>query len=420
MNLIYKRIFLTILNLPFLAYAQPISEMYEHLNRSTLISHEHIRLLLPGGDSLLKAFAHKVSKLADGRISDLNLVHIGGSHVQGGVLPNTVRNNLVHLHPSFFGDRGLLFPFKLAGTNNPQDFKINFTGSWIGHRTSVNSDFAEFGICGITATTYDPEATFAVQLMPLNGREYSYDRIRIYHPFGPEYMKPVWNGKENLLITWENPSAGFTEFVFEYPISSNQFILRSYLDSAQKFVIQGIQFFLEKPSLVYHAIGVNGATTSSYLRSDAFTKQIRYLRADMVIFGIGINDANVPQGKFDQELFKANYERLMDAFRRGNRTVFFIFLTNTDSYYQRKYPNRNALLAREAVLELAAKHQAGVIDVFQIMGGLGSSRQWKQAGLMTADMIHLTPRGYTLVGHAISAAIIRALAEVTKSELNNL
>lgn len=419
MNPLLKRIFLPFFSLPVLAYAQPISEMYEHLHRSALISHEHIRLLLPGGDSLLIAFADKVSKLADGRISDLNLVHIGGSHVQAGVLTNTIRNNLIHLHPAFFGDKGLLFPYKMAGTNNPQDFKVYFTGSWIGHRSSVSSDFAEFGICGITATTYDPEATFSIQLMPLNGREFFYDRIRIYHPFGPEYMKPVWNGKENLLITWENPTAGFTEFVFENPTNFNHFVLRSYLDSAQKFVIQGIQFFLEKPSLIYHAIGVNGATTSSYTRSEVFFKQIRYLRADLVIFGLGINDANVPPGKFDKDLFKANYERLMNVFRRGNRSVFFIFLTNTDSYYQRKYPNRNALIAREAVMELAKKHQAGVIDVLEIMGGLGSSRQWKQAGLMTSDMIHLTPRGYTLLGHAISAAIINALAEMKKSELNH-
>lgn len=385
--------------------------MYSQLYRSPLIAEDKIRLQMPGGDTMLKIFIQKLEMLSLGKAYKVNVVHIGGSHVQGGTLPNTIRNNLVHLHPGFFGERGLVFPYKMASTNNPSDFKCTFTGEWHGHRSSVSSHYAEFGICGITATTYDPEATFSIQLYPLNGREYFYDRIRIYHPFGPQYMKPAWSGQEDLLITWENPSAGYTEFVLENPTNSNQFSLKSFVDSAQKFVLQGVQFFLDKPSLIYHAIGVNGANTTSYLREPHFARQVRLLRADMVLFGIGINDANVPQGKFDKEQFKANYEKLMEVFRKGNRDVLFVFLTNTDSYFQKKYPNRNALLAREAVYELAAKHQAGVIDVFEIMGGLGSSRRWRNAGLMSADMIHFTPKGYELLGQAISAALINAIAE---------
>ncbi|MFN4298382.1 MAG: GDSL-type esterase/lipase family protein [Thermaurantimonas sp.] len=403
-------LFITSIILPWHVLTQPITEMYSQVQKNSLLDAEKIHLHLPGGDVTFNAFIQKLEKLSLGKVGKINVVHIGGSHVQGGTLPNTIRNNLVHLHPQFFGERGLLFPYKMAGTNNPADFKTTFSGEWHGHRSSVSSHYAEFGICGITATTYDPEATFSIQLYPLNGREYYYDRVRIYHPFGPEYMKPVWTGQEDVVITWENPTIGYTEFVLENATTTNQFALRSYVDSAQKFVLQGIQFFLDKPSLVYHAIGVNGANTSSYLREPEFARQVRLLRADVVIFGIGINDANVPFGKFDKEQFKSNYEKLMDVFGKGNRDVFFVFLTNTDSYYQKKHPNKNALLAREAVFELALKHKAGVIDVFEIMGGLGSSTRWRQSGMMSADLVHFTPKGYELLGHAISAAIIDAVA----------
>lgn len=395
--------------------AQPITDMYAHIQRSTLLSEDHLRLYLPGGDAAFITFIQKVEKLGIGKIGKINVVHIGGSHVQGGTLPNTIRNNLVHLHPGFFGERGLIFPYKMAATNNPSDYKVTYSGEWIGQRSSVSSHFSEFGVCGITATTFDPEASFSIQLYPLNGREYVYDRIRIYHPFGPEYMKPVWNGSENLVITWENPSAGYTEFVLENPTNTNHFLLRNFLDSAQKFVIQGVQFYLDKPSLVYHAIGVNGASTYSYLREETFARQVRLLRADMVIFGIGINDANVPYGKFDKEQFKMNYEKLMEAFRKGNKDVLFVFLTNTDSYYQRKQPNRNARIAREAVYELAEKHKGAVIDVLEIMGGLGSSKKWRQAGMMSADFIHFTPKGYELLGHAISASFINTFSEYLRT-----
>ncbi|MFN3951291.1 MAG: GDSL-type esterase/lipase family protein [Thermaurantimonas sp.] len=398
--------------------AQPISDMYSQLYRSPLVSQEAIGLQFPGSNVHFYRFMKKLNKLATEHSGKINIVHIGGSHVQGGTLPGTIRNNLVHLHPHFFGERGLIFPYKMAGTNNPPDYKVTFSGEWHGQRSSVSGHYSEFGICGITASTYDPEATFSVQIYPLNSREYTYDRIRIYHPFGPNYMKPAWIGHENILITWENPTVGYTEFVLENPTSFNQFQLRSFLDSAQKFVIQGIQFFLDKPSLVYHAIGVNGANTSSYMREPYFERQVRSLRADLVIFGIGINDANVPFGKFDKDAFAANYEKLMDIFRKGNKEVMFIFLTNTDSYFQRKLPNKNALIAREAVYELAAKHHAAVIDVLEIMGGLGSSKRWKQAGLMSADLIHFTPKGYELLGHAISASIIRAMADFCDASMN--
>lgn len=388
--------------------AQSITEMYSQLHRSPLISEEYIRLQLPGGDSLFRRFMEKLDRLTSGKPNKVNIVHIGGSHVQGGTLPATIRNNLVHIHPLFMGERGLIFPYKMAATNNPSDYKVTFTGEWHGHRSSVSTHYAEFGICGITATTYDPDASFSIQIYPLNSREYTYDRIRIYHPFGPNYMKPTWNGSENLLITWENPVAGYTEFVLENPASSNHFQLQSFLDSNQKFVIQGIHFYLDKPSLVYHAIGVNGANSSSYLRQPYFERQIRLLKADMVLFGIGINDANVPAGKFDKDLFKLNYEKLIKSFQKGNKDVFFIFLTNTDSYYQRKQPNKNALSVQEAMYELAAKYHGAVIDVLEIMGGLGSSKRWRQAGLMASDLIHFTPKGYELLGNAISAALIES------------
>jgi lysophospholipase L1-like esterase len=76
--------------------------------------------------------------------------------------------------------------------------------------------------------------------------------------------------------------------------------------------------------------------------------------------------------------------------------VSFIFVTNNDTYYNRKYPNRNALKVQEVMQNLAEKHNGAVYDMFAIMGGLGSIDDWRDNNLAAKDRIHLTKRGYEL------------------------
>ena len=80
-------------------------------------------------------------------------------------------------------------------------------------------------------------------------------------------------------------------------------------DSLQnQFVLQGVYLGKEENGLTYNAIGVNGASTRSYLRCPQFFEQFATLRADLVIFGIVVNDANVPNGELDEALYEVRYD----------------------------------------------------------------------------------------------------------------
>ena len=54
----------------------------------------------------------------------LNVMHIGGSHVQAGVFTSRLRNNLLSLADGLDGGRGLVFPFSVARTNSPISFVV--------------------------------------------------------------------------------------------------------------------------------------------------------------------------------------------------------------------------------------------------------------------------------------------------------
>ena len=60
----------------------------------------------------------------------ISIVHIGDSHILGNYLTREVRERLQRA----FGDagRGLVFPYKLAGSNGPRDFLVETNARWNG------------------------------------------------------------------------------------------------------------------------------------------------------------------------------------------------------------------------------------------------------------------------------------------------
>jgi lysophospholipase L1-like esterase len=68
--------------------------------------------------------------------------------------------------------------------------------------------------------------------------------------------------------------------------------------------------------------------------------------------------------------------------------------------------NKNGLIAREAFYELANKYNGAVWDLFDIMGGLSSMKQWESVGLAQHDKIHFTAIGYNLIGDLFYNALI--------------
>lgn len=196
--------------------------------------------------------------------------------------------------------------------------------------------------------------------------------------------------------------------------------LQATLDSAAAdtvpprphFTLTGILAENNAPGITYTNVGINGAKVSNYFEEvcPLFEKEMSYYKPDLVIFAIGINDANVDV--FNDKIFREDYDKLIQRIRKVSPKTAFIFETNNDSYRKvrkRKYVQHpNGEVARKSFFMLADKHKAGVWDKFSIMGGLGSMAKWEKADLAKKDKVHFKTAGYQLLGDMFYKALIQA------------
>ena len=182
-----------------------------------------------------------------------------------------------------------------------------------------------------------------------------------------------------------------------------------------RFTLTGILTETDAPGITYTGVGINGAKVHDYFEEvcPQLEKELSFYKPDLVIFAIGINDANVE--KFNDKQFKEDYDKLIARIKKVNPNVAIIFETNNDMYRKVKkkrfvqHPNGD--VARKAFFALAEKHKAGVWDKFGIMGGLGSMSKWEKADLAKADKVHFKLSGYNLLGDLFYKAIINSYQE---------
>ena len=79
----------------------------------------------------------------------LNFYHIGGSHIQADIYTHDFRSFLQRNWPGLTGHRGLVFPFNLAQTNNPGNYRFTSSNIWSGYRSVIHRPkFLHYGITG--------------------------------------------------------------------------------------------------------------------------------------------------------------------------------------------------------------------------------------------------------------------------------
>ena len=176
------------------------------------------------------------------------------------------------------------------------------------------------------------------------------------------------------------------------------------------FTIYGLLPTTDFNGITIHSLGVNGASLKSWLRCSLFEEQLKYIHPNLALLNVGINDANVPSSEFNIEAFKNKYNELIQQLYSNNPECAIIFITNNDCILRigrrTRYTNPNGKLVQKAIYELAEEHNAAVWDLYDIMGGYGSSKVWQNNGLINKDRIHFTITGYKLLGNLLYNSII--------------
>ncbi len=367
---------------------------------------------LPGGmSSEMYRFVDKMDSVllfGKGRVS---ILHIGGSHVQADMYTNVVRCRLDSLNNGLRPSRGLIFPFRVAKTNNPSNYTVSYGGEWDKARCAVYKPRPALGVSGISVFTNDTSAWIRVCLDPNKSGRWQTQRLRLLGRTERGQLTPVFVTTKGKKIM---PKREGRDYIFNLPEMTDTLTI-SVRPSSRNAQIAEDVFYLDallpendEDGIVYHTIGVNGAAVPSYLGCEFFEEQLADLRPDLVIMGIGINDASGPH--FSDSTFIANYDSLIRVMRRVSPECALLFMTNNDSSRRksrrRRIVNTNGPIVQQAFYTLAEKWQGGLYDLFEIMGGLGSMQQWQKAGLAQKDRVHFTRTGYSILGNMFYDAFL--------------
>jgi lysophospholipase L1-like esterase len=390
-----------------LACAAPLCAQDEE--RYDFIRYDSNRLHYDSTSPSLTALFDRWQRVVETGSGNINIVHIGGSHVQAGMMSNTVRCRIMQQWPTLVGSRGMLFPYSAAARcNNPADYRIHCR-----ERMQLNSCVAKehplpLGLCGIAVTAADTMTE--VQVVMNEPRvDYATSRVVVIGHSDSNVVPCLSIDGRTVFPSYV--AAATERYVFNLSAPTDSFAILLPCQPGQQFTLTGLYLGNRQPGFTFSSIGVNGAAVPDYLRCTHFVRDLRMLHPDLVIFGIGINDA-VP-ANFDTAAFRQNYLALIDSVRAANPDCAFLFVTNNDSFRKtgrRRYAvNTNGALAREVFYRLAREVDGAVWDQYEVMGGQKSMDKWRIHKLAQTDRVHFTAAGYRLVGNLLADALLQAL-----------
>lgn len=369
------------------------------------------------------AFEHfyaRFDSLINRKKGQLVIYHIGGSHIQADVYSNKMRTWLNTYWPGMKGARGLVFPYTIAGTNNPYNYRAEGSGEWSALRCVIRKDTSKLGLLGISISTKDSLASMKIFYREKESMRYLHDRFKVYHNITNRSYKISFAYPEMVERVVEDTIAGFTQFFLKQKTDTAFFIVQRIINDTSSFTSYGIEMMNSDPGIVYNSIGVNGAAIPNYLRCQDWEKQLSQLPPDLFILSVGTNDANVPATDFDTAVYRRNYEEIVQKILRVNPKAAILFTVPNDAYYYRKYPNKNVAKTRDVIVHLSQKYQQAYWDFYGLMGEFGSSHTWYKEGLMHKDRVHFTWDGYLLKGDLFFEAFLKYLNEFEYRRLQKL
>lgn len=347
------------------------------------------------------------ARLAAAADSAVAVVHIGDSHLQADIATAVTRRRLQQRYGN--GGRGLIVPFKLAGTNEPRDYVLTSPAGLAASRLLKMPWPTEMTFTGIGIEP--PSGSMELRM---KGPD-SFDRFTIHaaapgvtvisltDPFGWDVDFTAEADDKRLHVT---PERELTEVIMQ-------------LDVPAGASIGAIDLRRGTGGLTYHVIGNNGATYSTYNLIGGMGSDVAALRPELIVISLGTNEAF---GKVSDATFRINIDELVTDLRRANPGAELLLVTPAECQRRtvrrvrrkgrkgrrtvRSYAvNPNISRLRDVIVAYGRQNGIPVYDWYAVAGGAGSSARWLADKTLNTDRIHLTAAGYTLQGDLFTDAL---------------
>lgn len=341
-----------------------------------------------------------------------DVVHIGDSHIQAEGATSVIRQGLQARAGN--AGRGLMIPFKIAGTNQPLDYKIALDAPSESAKLLNMPWTTDMGFTGIGIHPQISSFAFTVEAPD------AFRILRIYAK-GAFQVKSVSTDGKRVEYSWQTTDYGG---ILTTTNAHRKLTIKMHGDKVTVFGFDARTSGKEKESgVLYHAIGNNGATYGSYSSIGGMGTQISALNPKLIIISLGANES---YGNITDARFYSRIKHLMAELKSHNPDAQFLLTTPAECYKSaytakgnknagshgksRSYViNTNVLRLRNVILEYGRKNHIPVYDFYEVAGGQGSAANWLKNGLLSNDRIHRTWPGYQLEGRLLLDALQRAL-----------
>lgn len=398
LSLNYVGSFLFLL-LPLTVYSQSTQmETYEYI----CYSKNNIQYPKEG---TLQNFLDALKELENSNSTQVNIVHIGDSHIQAGFFSGQLRAEFQTNCSFGNGGLGFIYPYKVARTIGPSNYYSFSTGNWESCRNIEKDSDCNFGFSGITSKTNDINASISIN--PNKGlkcNKHEISRVKVFHRNDSTSFEVDVELPQKLNYKKRRESL-FTEFVFPKKLDSIKLVFKKSQIEQLGFELYGISIETEDPGVIYNAAGVNGADVPAILRSELLVSHLKVLNPTLIVISLGANDAY--DTNYKDENFKAHYVDLINRIRNDLPSSSILLTTPGDAKLKRKYFNSNNEKAGKIIHEIAAEKNVAIWDFYEIMGGTNSIDKWNASGLAKSDKLHLTVKGYELQGQLLYSAVMQ-------------
>ena len=191
----------------------------------------------------------------------------------------------------------------------------------------------------------------------------------------------------------------------------DDFGMRAVEDLPVSYQTSGLAVETGREGVVYHILGVNGATCASYSTPERLQK-VADLHPDLVIVSFGTNEAH--GRRYSASEHTEAMRTMLAVLKQQCPDVAFLWTTPPGAYVRngRRGPrviNPRTPSVVSTELRFARENGLAVWDLYDIVGGKERAcLNWNAAHFYQRDKIHFTREGYIVQGLLLHEAFIKA------------
>lgn len=357
----------------------------------------------------LQSFFNRLKELKKGERKNVSILQIGDSHIQADWLSGRIRE---HFQKDFgHAGRGLIFPARAGKSNESYTFQSIAKGNWEFKRAVFPEQPLPIGIAAMTLSTCDTTASIKIELKDYKGSLPYHNKLTFFYQKDPlSYFVQLKDSVERTIAflgsyTREIPSETSTIYLDKASRIFSLEVLKTSPEQ-ERFTLYGINLENEKPGVLYHSVGVNGAKVRHFLEARYFFRQSAELNPDLIIISLGTNEIQDFPNQDPQ--YEEHWNKFLIELDAAHPGIPVLITTPPGHYKNRAKKNPGMEVILNTILSLADQKSIPVFNLYEAGGGKHFANQWSKKGLLQADGVHFTKEGYELQGDMLYLALINA------------